>query len=120
MTQKVVRIERCAGKQPVSKFEGDHLATMQVTGEDQVETLLFCRSPDSWIVRAEDSDVAFGRDVSVGARHNDRPRIICDIRVTVVNPVSSATLDSCSDVANPHAIVVISTDGEYLADGSQF
>lgn len=119
MIQEVVRIERCAGKQPVSEFEGDHLATVKMTSEDQVVALVFSRSPDPWIVSAKNSDVAVTRDVSIGARHDDRPRIVTNDCMTFVNPVSSATLDGRSDVTNPHAIVVISADSEYRAVGTQ-
>lgn len=61
MTQEAAWVEERARKQPVSIVARDDLATVEVSGQDQVIARIAARSPDSRVVRAQDANVPVAR-----------------------------------------------------------
>jgi hypothetical protein len=60
MAQIAIRVENCPRKQTISILKRNHLATMQVPGQNQVIAVVTRSFPDVRVMRAQNLKIPIG------------------------------------------------------------
>jgi hypothetical protein len=112
MTQKAVRVEDRPWKQAVSIFTRHELASMKMSGKDEVVAGIPGFFPDSRVMTAKDADMRI--DALLGVRAGDRDHSVHMRHAldAVMDPLSSAADDGLTNEALADLAVVVATNGK--------
>lgn len=116
MTQIAVRVKEGSGKQTVPILKRHNLASMQVSGQYQVVTLMACRLPDAWIVSTKDSHVAITLRTRLRAGDGDCSISVFQMSHLSMDPLTVASQHGSTNFVDPDSLIVISCRCEDRCD----
>lgn len=117
---EIVRIEECAGEQAAAGVETDGLATVQMSGEHEVEVAMAGGFPDAGIVGAEDVHVGRGRRGRCrGSGDGESTGAVDKEGGGVLDPTGTGCGGRGADHFLTHGDIVIAGDGKDGGDGEE-
>lgn len=118
MTQVAVWIEDRPGKQAVAKLEGDHLAAVEMPGQDQIIAAPPRRLPDAWVVGTQNPTIARWQRRRLRTRDGNGSLPMHNVGAAPMNPLPATTKDRIAHPVHAHSSVVVAAhrkDGRGLS-----
>ena len=116
MVEITVRVEKRSGIKSISILERDHLAAVEMPGQDEVEAPLSRGFPNVRIVCAQDLKIAHWQRFRLRARNGNHPRSMRYASGAFMNPLAPAARDRFADSFHTDAPVVVAADSEDRGD----